>query len=496
MASSILSIDQGTTGCRALVVDKKGFIKARSYDEFPQYFPRPAWVEHDPYQILDTTLQVIGQALRLSNIAPSDIASIGITNQRETTVVWDSESGKPFYRAIVWQDRRTSEICERLKSQGFGSVIRRKTGLVLDPYFSATKLTWLLKNVPGLKRKMERGRALFGTIDSWLLWNLTGRKNHATDYSNASRTLLFNIRSKRWDRELLKIFGVPDSCLPETKPSASWFGKTVKIGPLPAGIPINGVVGDQQAALYGQGCYEQGTLKNTYGTGCFVVLNTGRKFVLSKHGLLTTIACDRLGQPVYALEGSIFMGGAVIQWVRDGLKFIKKAAESEKMASSLKDTGGVYLVPAFVGLGAPYWDSRARGAILGITRGTQREHLVKAALDSIAYQTADVIATMKEDSRLRITELKVDGGATRNAYLMQFQADLLGLKIKRSSVAESTAWGAAKLAGIASGFWNHVKEIDRTLEYRQFSPRLASRERKRLYQGWKESIRRVLTLHH
>ncbi len=493
--SYILSIDQGTTGSRVLIVDKKGFIKAKSYSEFPQYFPQPGWVEHDPQEILQTTLRVATEVFQKSGLSPSSIASIGITNQRETTTVWDSVTGRPFHRAIVWQDRRTSDLCESLKKQGLEKMVRKKTGLVLDPYFSATKLNWLLKHVGRIRAQLRKGRALFGTIDTWLLWNLTGGKRHATDYSNASRTLLFNIQKKSWDGDLLKVFGVPASCLPEAKPSASFFGKTVKMGPFPAGIPIYGMLGDQQAALYGQGCYQPGTIKNTYGTGCFTVLNTGRKFVLSKRGLLTTIACDRRGNPVYALEGSVFIAGAVIQWIRDGLRFIKKAGESEKIAASLKDTGGVYVVPAFVGLGAPYWDSRARGAILGITRGTRREHIVKAALDSIAYQTVDVINTMKEDSRLRIAELKVDGGATQNAYLMQFQADLLGLKIKRSSMLESTAWGAAKLAGIASGFWNTVAEVDQNLRYRIFTHRFSVTSRYKLYQGWCENVRRVLTSH-
>jgi len=492
-SSYILSIDQGTTGTRALAVDKKGFVKGKSYQEFRQYFPQPGWVEHDPIEIFKCTLEVIQQLLRTTDIRSSQIAAIGITNQRETTVLWERGSGKPLHRAIVWQDRRTSDICGRLKKQGFEGLFKRKTGLVLDPYFSGTKLHWLLREVSGAARKAGNGKALFGTIDTWLLWNLTGGKYHATDYSNASRTLLFNIKTKSWDRELLKILGVPFSCLPEAKPSVSFFGKTSKIGPLPEGIPVYGLVGDQQSALFGQGCYESGSIKNTYGTGCFTVLNTGKKMVVSKHGLLTTIACDREGRPAYALEGSVFIAGAVIQWIRDGLRLIKKAVETEKIAASMKDTGGVYLVPAFVGLGAPYWDSYARGAILGITRGTTREHIIKAALESIAYQTVDVVATMKKESRLGISELKVDGGATENAYLMQFQADLLGMKIKKTPIVESTAWGAAKLAGIGSGFWDHVKEVDQKLHYRVFKPRLSSVRREELYRGWLESVRRVLT---
>lgn len=492
-SSYILSIDQGTTGTRAIAVDKKGFIKGKSYKEFTQHFPRPGWVEHNPLEILQTTLKVVNQLFTATGIRPAQIAAIGITNQRETTILWDKSSGRPLHNAIVWQDRRTSDICSHLKKKGLERIFRNKTGLLLDPYFSGTKLKWLLDEVKTARQKAKAGKALFGTVDTWLLWNLTGRKAHATDYSNASRTLLFNIREKTWDPELLRILGVPDSCLPEAKPSASFFGKTAKIGPFPEGIPVYGMAGDQQAALFGQGCYEPGTLKNTYGTGCFVVLNTGKKCVLSRLGLLTTLACDRQGSPVFALEGSVFIAGAAVQWIRDGLKLVKKAAETEKIAASLKDTGGVYLVPAFVGLGAPYWDSRARGAILGITRGTTRGHIIKAALESIAYQTTDVVTTMKRESRLDLSELKVDGGATQNGYLMQFQADLLGLKIKKSPIVESTAWGAAKLAGIGSGFWKYVSDVDKDLRYRVFTPRLSEGRRNVLYSGWLESVRRVLT---
>ncbi len=471
LPSYILSIDQGTTGTRVVVVNKRGFIKSKDYSEFLQYFPHPGWVEHDPEEIWNSTLRVAKKALAGANVSPSQIAAIGITNQRETTVLWDRITGKPLHRAIVWQDRRTSDFCDHLKKRGLSKTFQNKTGLVLDPYFSATKINWLMKHIPSAQHKIREGKALFGTIDTWLLWNLTGGKSHATDFSNASRTLLFNIHTQSWDKELLKIFNVPAHCLPQASASNSLFGKTVKIGPFVSGIPIHGMAGDQQAALYGQGCYDPGTVKNTYGTGCFAVLNTGRKPVLSKHGLLTTIACDRKGKPVYALEGSVFIAGAVIQWVRDGLQFIKDASETEKIAFSLDDTGGVHVVPAFVGLGAPYWDSRARGAILGITRGTKREHIVKAALESIAYQAVDVIDTMKQESHLPIGELKVDGGATKNKYLMQFQADLLGVKIKRTSILESTAWGAAKLAGIGSGF-AAPQAVDSRIEVRLiFTPR-------------------------
>lgn len=450
-------------------------------------------MEHDPNEILRCTFSVIKKLLEKSRIHPSQIAAIGITNQRETTILWDRVTGKPLHRAIVWQDRRTTEICERLKREGCDSLFRRKTGLVLDPYFSGTKVHWLIRHSAAVRRMMKSGKALFGTVDSWLLWHLTGGRAHATDYSNASRTLLFNIRSRRWDTDLMKILSVPTSCLPEAKPSVSLFGKTSQRGPLPAGIPIHAIAGDQQAALYGQACYDEGTMKNTYGTGCFAVLNMGDRCVLSKHGLLTTLACDAAGNPVYALEGSIFIAGAVIQWVRDGLAFIRDARETERMASSLEDTGGVYVVPAFVGLGAPYWDSRARGAILGLTRGTRREHIVKAALESIAFQTVDVIETMKKDSRLRIRELKVDGGATKNNYLMQFQADVLGIRIRRTSLVESTAWGVAKLAGVGSGFWQKPTEVDSVAKYDTFSPRQSPSRRRELYRGWQDSVARVLT---
>lgn len=494
MPSYILALDQGTTGSRAVLIDKQGFIKGKSYTEFPQYFPQPGWVEHHPGEILKATFSVIRGALREARIQPDKIAAIGITNQRETVVCWDRSTGRPLHRAIVWQDRRTSEICSALKRRGLADFVRNKTGLVLDPYFSATKIQWLLKHVPGLRRKAAQGRVCFGTVDAWILWNLTQGKSYATDFSNASRTMLFNIRTRKWDPELLKIFGVPETVLPEVRPSAYLFGKTAGSGGLPPGIPIAGIAGDQQAALFGQGCYEPGSSKNTYGTGCFLVLNSGHKMVTSKSGLLTTIACDRKGGPVFALEGSIFIGGAVIQWVRDGLGFIKTAVESEKIAKAVRDTRGVTLVPAFVGLGAPYWDAEARGAILGLTRGTRREHIVRAALESIAYQVADVLEAMRKDSHLSVRELKVDGGATENYTLMQFQADMLGIPIRRSSRLESTVWGAAKLAGLASGFWPDPGRIDRAVHYRTFHPRFSSAERKRRHAAWRESVRRILTV--
>jgi glycerol kinase len=489
VSSYILSVDQGTTGCRALLVDKKGFIKVKSYREFPQYFPHPGWVEHDPSEILQCVHAVIRETIAKARISPLKIAAIGITNQRETTVVWDASSGRPVHRAIVWQDRRTADLCAALRKRGYEAEVREKTGLVIDPYFSGSKLLWLFRNLPSLRKR----KVLFGTMDSWLLWNFTA-KSHATDFSNASRTLLLNIRTRTWDKELLKIFEVPASCLPEARSSGGLFGKTARVGAFPAGIPVYSMIGDQQAALYGQACYAPGSMKNTYGTGCFLVLNTGAKKVRPKSGLLATLACDRKGKPVYALEGSIFIGGAAVQWIRDGLRLIGKARETEKMASQIPDTGGVYLVPAFVGLGAPYWDSRCRGGIFGITRGTGREAIVRAALESIAYQTVDVVRAMKGASRLAIRELKVDGGATENNWLMQFQADMLGLPVARSFVAESTAWGAAKLAGVASGFWSDPAEVDRSLRYDRFSPRMSRARRETLYGGWQESVSRILTL--
>jgi len=487
-----LAIDQGTTGSRVITVDAKGFIKSRSYIEIKQFFPQPAWVEHDPNEILTSVLTVARRAIQAANISPSQIAAIGITNQRETVVAWDRLTGKPLHRAIVWQDRRTAEFCERLKRQGLEPDIRRSTGLLLDPYFSGTKLNWLLGNVPGVQARAKSGNLLAGTIDSWLLWNLTGGTVHATDFTNASRTLLFDITRKCWSSELLEIFGVPQTALPSIFPSAALFGRTVKIGPFPEGIPIYAMAGDQQAALFGQGCYESGAVKNTYGTGSFLVLNTGKKRVSSRHGLLTTLACDRSGRPVYALEGSIFISGAAVQWIRDGLGLIRKASDTEKLSRSVRDTGGVYVVPAFVGLGAPYWDSECRGAILGLTRGTGRAHLARAVLEAIAYQTADVIHAMRRDSGLEMKTMRVDGGASENGFLMQFQADILGMKVERSSVIESTAWGAAKLAACGAGIWPDVRQIDRKLKYETYNNRMSEAVRSRLYAGWMASVRRVL----
>ncbi len=491
---AILAIDQGTTGTRALLYDKQGRVIASAYEEFHQHFPQPGWVEHDPEEIWKSVLSVIAGAFSRARLSSSQIAAIGITNQRETTLLWDRKTSRPVYPAIVWQDRRTSVLCETLKKRGLEEKIRSKTGLVLDPYFSATKIHWILEHVPGLRSKAEQGEILFGTMDSWLLWKLTGGKVHATDFTNASRTLLFNIRAKTWDKELLRLFKISEKMLPEARESASLFGKTAVSGVLKEGIPVHAIMGDQQAALYGQACYHAGDVKNTYGTGCFVMINLGPKPL--KHppfGLLETLACDQSGKPVYALEGAIFIAGAAIQWLRDGLGFFKKASETESMIRKLRDSGGVTMVPAFAGLGSPYWQSNARGMITGLTRGTKREHIVRAALESIAHQSADVIEAMKTPARSPISALKVDGGATRNRFLMQFQADLLRIPVMVSEIAESTAWGVAKLAGKASRFWNSLDALDQRRHYQKFRPRMERRQAIALRESWKKEIRRLIS---
>ena len=491
MKKYILAIDQGTTGSRAILFDKAGRTIASAYREFRQYFPRPGWVEHDAREIWRSCESVIREAVRKSGISPEEILAIGITNQRETTVLWDRETSRPVHHAIVWQCRRTREICDKLKKHE--SFIHKRTGLVLDPYFSGTKIQWLLEHMPGLRRRAVRGEIAFGTIDSWLIWKLTGGRSHATDLTNASRTLLLNIRTRKWDPQLLKIFGIPAGILPKLQPSGSIFGTTRNIAGLPAGIPITGVMGDQQAALYGQGCYEPGTSKNTYGTGCFIMLNTGKKFIISKEGLLTTLACDFKGRPVYALEGSVFIAGAAIQWLRDGLKVITRSSDAEKTIRGLKDTGGVYVVPAFVGLGAPYWKSDARGLIAGITRGTTAVHLIRACLEAIAYQTKDVFDIMQKAFGRPMRELKVDGGACKNNMLMQFQADMLNAKIFRPRGIELTARGAAHLAGVTMGLWKRSRDLKKQRRIdRIFTPRMSGRERGRLYRGWLKAVRRTL----
>ena len=486
MKQYIMSLDQGTTSSRAIIFDKKGAVIAGCQKELSQIFPKPGWVEHDPVEIWQTELDMARAVMKKASIDPGEIASIGITNQRETTILWERETGKPVYNAIVWQCRRTADICEKLAKRGFGPLIRGKTGLLLDAYFSGTKIKWLLDNVPGLRKRANRGDICFGTVDSWLLYNLTG--NHSTDVTNASRTLLFNIRKGVWDNELLRIFGIPEKILPAVRPSSYFFGKTKKelFG---SEIPIGGIAGDQQASLFGQVCFNTGSAKNTYGTGCFALVNIGKRFVISKHKLLTTIAWDVGDGIEYALEGSVFIGGAVIKWLRDDLKLIKSAADSETLARSVRDSCGVHFVPAFVGLGAPYWDPNARGAIVGLTRGSGAAHVVRAALESIAFQSKDLIAAVEEDIGHKVKTLKVDGGATVNRFLMQFQADILGIPVVCSAIPETTALGAAYLAGLQCGYWKNMKEIRKNWHMRaKFLPRMAAKERRRLIAGWKRAV--------
>lgn len=492
MPSYILSLDQGTTSSRAILFDQSGQVVKIAQKPFSQIYPQPGWVEHDPVEIWATQSGVMREVIEAAGISARQIAGIGITNQRETTVVWDRETGVPIHNAIVWQCRRTSEICEALRADGLESHIRQTTGLVLDAYFSGTKIKWILDHVPGARERAERGELLFGTIDTWLIWKLTGGTVHVTDYSNASRTMLFDIDRLTWDPLLLDRLGIPAAMLPEVRPSSEVYGLT---DPhlLGIGIPIAGVAGDQQAALFGQTCFEPGMAKNTYGTGCFLLMQTGERRVSSDHGLLTTIAWGIDGCVHYALEGSVFIGGAVIQWLRDELKMIANAEDSAYFASKVEDTQGAYIVPAFAGLGAPYWDMYARGTIVGLTRGVNREHLIRAALESIAYQSRDVIDAMKEDSGIPLASLRVDGGATANDFLMQFQADLLDIPVERPAVTETTALGAAYLAGLAVGFWNSKDEILSTDTLaRRFEPAMDAQQRSRLYSGWKKAVSRTM----
>lgn len=490
----ILAIDQGTTGTSCLVFDRQGRVVARGYAELPQHYPKPGWVEHDPKNILQMTLRVMKQVLEQARLRATELSAIGITNQRETTILWDRRTGRPVAKAIVWQCRRSAPLCEQLKRQGLEPMVRRKTGLVLDAYFSGTKIRWYLDNIRGLTRRAEAGEVAFGTVDTWLLWHLTGGKAHATDYTNASRTLLYNLRTLRWDAQLLRLLEIPRALLPAVKPSSGSFGLTTRIGPLPSGIPITGIAGDQQASLVGHGCLSPGEAKNTYGTGCFLLLNTGSHVVMSRHGLITTLAYGGHQAPSYALEGSVFIAGAAIQWLRDGLKLIRTAAESEAIARAVTDTGGVYVIPAFVGLGAPYWDMAARGAIVGITRGTTREVLVRATLESLAYQTRDVVEAMQKDSGIRLKRLQVDGGAAQNNWLMQFQADLLGIEVVRPKLIANTSKGAALLAGIEIGWWT-PKRLAALMGSpdRVFHPRMKPAQAQRLYEGWKTAVERVKT---
>jgi glycerol kinase len=488
MEKFILSIDQGTTSSRAIVFDKQGNIKAVAQKEFTQIYPEPGWVEHDANEIWSSQAGVVAEAVLKAGLRPVDLAAIGITNQRETTVVWERESGKPIYNAIVWQDRRTSAYCNQLKEEGIDKLIQEKTGLIVDAYFSATKIKWILENVPGAQEKASAGKLAFGTIDSWLIWNFTAGATHVTDVTNASRTMLYNIHTLQWDHELLKIFGVPLNMLPEVRSSSEVFGETAG-QLLAAKIPISGIAGDQQAALFGQMCTKIGMVKSTYGTGCFMLMNIGNRPVISKNNLITTIAW-KIGDKVqYALEGSIFVGGAVVQWLRDGLQIISSSAQVEELAQKVPNNGGVYVVPAFTGLGAPYWNQDARGTIVGITRGSTSAHIARAALESIAYQTMEVLKAMEADSGISIEELRVDGGATVNDLLMQIQADVLQAKVVRPDITETTAMGAAYLAGLAVGYWDSIEEISQQWKVnRTFEPALNSNP-DAMIKGWHKAIR-------
>ncbi|MEA1050224.1 glycerol kinase GlpK [Lamprobacter modestohalophilus] len=487
----ILSIDQGTTGSTVLLFDHAGQIRSRAYSEFTQHYPKPGWVEHDAEEIMLVTMKVIAEALKAAGIAPNDIKGIGITNQRETAVLWDRASGKPVGRAIVWQDRRTADDCAELKAQGHTELVQQKTGLVIDPYFSGTKVKWMLDNSPGLRKRAERGEICFGTIDSWLVYNLTGGKIHITDYSNASRTLLYNIRELRWDEELLALLDIPAAILPEVRPSSEVYGETdpqMFFGT--HGIPVAGIAGDQQAALFGQACYQRGMAKNTYGTGSFVLMNTGTEAVTSNEQLLTTIAWGIGNEPVeYALEGAIFVTGSAVQWLRDGLKMIEHAKETRELARAVPENEDVYFVPALVGLGAPHWDPYARGLLIGLTRGTTRGHIARAVLESMAYQTRDVIEAMERDSGIALKELRCDGGASVNSVLMQFQSDILGVKVEVPSIIETTALGAAYLAGLAVGFWESRDEIAKkwALDVR-YRPRIDEAKREKLFKRWHRAV--------
>ena len=489
----ILALDQGTTSSRAIVFDHNGHIKSVAQKEFTQYFPQPGWVEHNPNEIWSSQASVIAEAISAIDINGLDIAGIGITNQRETTIVWDIDTEEPIYNAIVWQDRRTSEYCDELKAQGLTEKIHEKTGLIIDAYFSGTKIKWILDNVPGARKRAEIGKLRFGNVDSWLVWRLTRGEIHVTDVTNASRTMLFNIKDLKWDEELLKLLDIPMSMMPEVKSSSEIYGHT-KTTIFAHEVPISGIAGDQQAALFGQMCIEPGSIKNTYGTGCFVMLNTGSKPVLSKNNLLTTIAWKIGDKITYALEGSIYVGGSVVQWLRDGLGFITSSSEIEDLASTVPDSGGVYFVPALTGLAAPYWDQYARGTIIGITRGTTRAHIARAALDGIAFQTYDIAQAMAKDMDAPLKELKVDGGASRNNLLMQHQADLLGITVVRPKITETTALGAAYLAGLAVGFWNNIDEIKNQWQVeRTFEPIADSEKIEAAKAGWADAIGRTLT---
>ncbi|MDT8318235.1 MAG: glycerol kinase GlpK [bacterium] len=487
----ILALDQGTTSSRSILFDRSGAPMAQVSREFRQIYPRPGWVEHDPMEIWESQLSTLKEVVNSSGAKALDIAALGITNQRETAIVWERSTGKPVYNAIVWQCRRTAPICEELKERGLEEIIREKTGLVIDAYFSGTKIKWILENVEGARERAGKGELCFGTVDSWLIFNLTGGRAHLTDISNASRTMLFNIMEKRWDTEILDILGIPEAMLPEVRPSGGLFGELDETI-LGRAIPIAGAAGDQQAALFGQGCFEKGLAKNTYGTGSFLLMNTGSEAVASKEGLLTTVAWGIDGRTEYALEGSIFITGAAVQWLRDEMKLIENAADTELIATSIDDSGGVYFVPAFAGLGAPYWDMYARGTIIGLTRGAGRAHIVRATLEAIAFQVKDLIAAIEADSGIKLKELRVDGGAVANAFLMQFQADLLGVPLVVSNVAETTALGAAYLAGLTVGFWKDQDEISsHWQEGMRYEPIMDKGKAACLYAGWKRAVERA-----
>ncbi|OAH53838.1 MULTISPECIES: glycerol kinase GlpK [Bacillaceae] len=493
MEKYILSIDQGTTSSRAILFNKKGEIVHSAQKEFTQYFPQPGWVEHDANEIWGSVLSCIATVLTEKEIRASQIKAIGITNQRETAVIWDKETGRPIYHAVVWQSRQTADICAELKQKGYEQTFRDKTGLLIDPYFSGTKVKWILDQVEGARALAEQGKLLFGTMDTWLIWKLTDGAAHVTDYSNAARTLLFNIHTLEWDQELLHILNIPEALLPDVRPSSSIYGTTAPIHFFGQKIPVAGAAGDQQAALFGQACFEKGMAKNTYGTGCFMLMNTGEKAIKSEHGLLTTIAWGIDGKVEYALEGSIFVSGSAIQWLRDGLRMLKNASDSEQYAERVSSTDGVYVVPAFVGLGTPYWESDVRGAVFGLTRGTEKEHFIRAVLESLAYQTKDVLEVMEADSGISLKTLRVDGGAVMNAFLMQFQSDLLNVPVERTKINETTALGAAYLAGLAVGFWSDRTEIARNWQVeRTFEPSMEEAVRNELYSGWKKAVKAAI----
>lgn len=490
MKKYVLALDQGTTSSRCILFDKQGKICSMAQKEFGQIYPQPGWVEHDPMEIWSSQLAVAIEAMAKIGAKPEEISGIGITNQRETTIVWDKETGEPVYNAIVWQCRRTAEAIDALTEAGFDKTIRDKTGLIPDAYFSASKVAWILEHVEGARKRAEAGELLFGTVDTWLIWHLTKGAVHVTDYTNASRTMLFDIHKLEWDKEILKYFRIPESMLPQVKPSSCIYGYTEVLG---GEIPIAGAAGDQQAALFGQCCFEPGEVKNTYGTGCFLLMNTGRNAIASESGLLTTIAASVNERPEYALEGSVFVAGAAIQWLRDGMRVMREAAQSEEYAASVEDTGGVYVVPAFAGLGAPYWNPYARGTVVGLTRGCTKEHFIRATLESIAYQTVDVLKAMEKDSDIELKSLKVDGGASANDFLMQFQSDILNTEVRRPECIETTALGAAYLAGLATGYWKDKDEIRENWQLgRTFLPDMTAEKRSILLKGWKKAVKCAL----